>query len=99
MNVFRWLKDQFSMDHIYQCTHCGKEDVKVTEVSWYYSLYAPSINYPLKRGSIHANWLCKECMKMCFDNYFDPTGIFRELESELKKRQPKETPHATPTPA
>lgn len=86
MNIFAWIWDQFSLDHIYQCTHCGKENAKVTEVSWFYAAYAPSIKYPLKRRSIHDNWLCEDCMNICFQTYRDPSGIITEL---LLKVAPK----------
>lgn len=92
MKLWEWIKDQVSMEHTYQCTHCGKENTRVTEVSWYYSAYAPQINYPLKRKSIHENWLCKKCWRICSDNYFDPRGVLKEYArhmAESKQLTPK----------
>jgi hypothetical protein len=84
MKFFNWLKDQFSLEHIYQCTHCGKKNVKVTEISWYYEIYAPPINYPLKRRSIHQNWLCEECQYIIFENSLSPD--LRKFYRENKKQ-------------
>lgn len=86
MNIFAWIKDQFSLTHNDQCTHCGKQ-CEVTEISWFYAAYSPRINYPLKRRSIHDNWLCESCMSLCFDNYFDPIGTIKKYRESLEKEK------------
>ena len=58
-----------------RCTHCGKYPVSTSSVCWNYEAFSPPVKYPVS-ASIHSNHLCKNCMGICFNNFFKSYANF-----------------------